>query len=50
MTVTPDEHCTASEDGHCHHWYDCEPCCRCGDDTRDPNCDCELCTAVRTPT
>lgn len=33
--------------GHCGHWYDCEPCCQCGDDTPDPRCDCERCTAVR---
>lgn len=32
---------------HCSHWEDCEPCCRCGDDTPDPHCDCERCTAVR---
>lgn len=34
--------------GHCGHWSDCEPCCRCGDDTRDPRCDCEKCAAART--
>jgi hypothetical protein len=32
---------------HCSHWSDCEPCCRCGDDTPDPNCDCPRCTYVR---
>lgn len=32
---------------HCSHWEDCEPCCRCGDDTPDPSCDCPRCTYVR---
>jgi hypothetical protein len=32
---------------HCSHWSDCEPCCRCGDDTPDPSCDCPRCTYVR---
>lgn len=32
---------------HCPHWYDCEPCHWCGDDTPDPFCDCDRCTAVR---
>ena len=35
------------DEGHCHHWWDCEPCCRCGDDTPDPSCDCPRCTYVR---
>lgn len=28
---------------HCNCWYDtCErPCCRCGDNTKDEDCDCE---------
>lgn len=30
--------------GHCSHWENCEPCCRCGDDTIDPECDCPRCT------
>lgn len=34
--------------GHCSHWYDCEPCHRCGDDTPDPGCDCVRCWAART--
>jgi protein gp37 len=49
---TPSEHCpSAPEDdpGHCGHWYDCEPCHRCGDDTRDPGCDCNTCVAARLP-
>jgi hypothetical protein len=33
---------------HCGHWYDCEPCHRCGDDMRDPGCDCARCWAART--
>ena len=33
---------------HCEHWYDCEPCCRCGDNTPDPICDCDRCTEART--
>jgi hypothetical protein len=32
---------------HCDCWYECEPCCRCGDDTPDASCDCPRCTAVR---
>lgn len=47
----PNETCRVGdpEDGpyHCSHWYDCEPCHRCGDDTVDPGCDCDRCTAVR---
>lgn len=42
------EWCPAADEkdpGHCEHWFDCEPCHRCGDDTRDPNCDCERCDA-----
>lgn len=23
------EECTADSEGHCQHWYDGEPCCRC---------------------
>lgn len=32
---------------HCTHWEDCMPCCRCGDNTPDPGCDCPRCTAVK---
>lgn len=33
---------------HCSHWWDnCEPCCRCGDDTPDPGCDCPRCSGVK---
>lgn len=49
---TPSESCpndTADDRGHCGHWYDCEPCHRCGDDTVDPDCDCDRCTAARPP-
>jgi protein gp37 len=49
---SPSEDCpVAPEDdpGHCGHWYDCEPCHRCGDDTRDPGCDCDTCLAARPP-
>lgn len=35
------------EHAHCECWGECEPCCRCGDDTPDPCCDCERCTAAR---
>jgi hypothetical protein len=48
--IRPSEDCPnapADDLGHCGHWYDCEPCCRCGDDTPDPMCDCPRCTAVR---
>ena len=48
----PSETCpAATEDdpGHCGHWYDCEPCHRCGDDTIDPHCDCDRCSAARPP-
>ena len=41
----PDE---GSNHAHCGHWYECEPCHRCGDDTPDPNCDCDRCTAARS--
>lgn len=47
-----DEHCPnapADDPGHCIHWYECEPCHRCGDDTVDPQCDCDRCTALRCP-
>ena len=30
----------ADDPGHCLHWWDCEPCHRCGDDSDSPNCDC----------
>ena len=40
----PDE---VSNHGHCAHWYECEPCHRCGDDTPDPSCDCPRCTYDR---
>lgn len=46
----PDEHCPSSKDDaelHCEHWYECEPCCWCGDDTPDPRCDCPRCSALR---
>lgn len=46
----PSEICPSAPEGevvHCGHWYECEPCHWCGDDTPDPNCDCERCTAVR---
>lgn len=48
----PSEHCPAAPEndpGHCGHWDDCEPCCRCGDDTIDPECDCQRCSAARPP-
>lgn len=32
---------------HCGHWYDCQPCHRCGDDTVDLTCDCDRCSAAR---
>lgn len=53
--LTPDdpEYCPnapADDPGHCEHWYDCEPCHRCGDDTIDPKCDCPRCTEARQPT
>ena len=35
------------ENAHCGHWYKCEPCHWCGDDTPDPSCDCPRCTAAR---
>lgn len=42
------EWCPAAEDHtHCNHWWDCEPCCRCGNDTPDPSCDCPRCTYER---
>lgn len=44
------EFCPSSKDsrnGHCSCWSDCEPCHWCGDDTPDPLCDCERCTAAR---
>lgn len=50
MRAEPSEFCPnapADDPGHCEHWYDCEPCHRCGDDTIDPNCDCERCTSHR---
>lgn len=25
---------------HCDHWFDCEPCCRCGFDGPGNHCDC----------
>lgn len=38
---------TDDDPGHCMHWWDCEPCCRCGDDADpprgpngEPGCDC----------
>lgn len=39
LTVSISRPC-ASEDDHCTHWWDCEPCCRCGDDTEPESCDC----------
>ena len=48
--VRPSEDCPnapADDPMHCGHWYDCEPCCRCGDDTIDPCCDCPRCTDAR---
>jgi hypothetical protein len=42
----PDEFCPKSKDEvgqHCECWGECEPCCWCGDDTRDPLCDCPKC-------
>lgn len=32
---------------HCACWYECQPCCRCGDDTIDPGCDCDRCSYAR---
>ena len=46
----PKEFCPNAPDddpGHCGHWYECEPCHHCGDDTPDPECDCPRCTYVR---
>ena len=25
---------------HCGHWFDCDPCCRCGFDGGGEDCDC----------
>lgn len=45
------EFCRSGPDGmHCYCWSECEPCHYCGDDTPDPLCDCERCTAVRAGT
>lgn len=38
------------ENAHCGHWYNCEPCHYCGDDTPDLNCDCDRCTYARQAT
>ena len=41
--MTKETACPVREDGqHCEHWYDCEPCCACGDET-DGTCDCDCC-------
>jgi len=32
---------------HCECWWECEPCCRCGDDADSPDCDCPKHTAAR---
>lgn len=38
----------AEDPGHCLHWYDCEPCHRCGSDAGgEDNCDCERHTQAR---
>ena len=44
------EWCSESREAdgeHCQCWSDCDPCCWCGDDTRDVNCDCPKCIAAR---
>lgn len=42
------DYCPGSDSHwHCPCWSDCEPCHYCGDDTPDPMCDCDRCTAVR---
>lgn len=41
--IDVDFDCPNSKDGfgHCPHWDDCDPCCWCGDNTEDLNCDCD---------
>jgi hypothetical protein len=29
VTPAESEECLAHDEGHCQHWYDGEPCCRC---------------------
>ena len=54
MTATLDkdfaeEQCDKGKDGiHCECWYDCYPCCWCGNDTGgEEDCDCDRHTAMR---
>ena len=35
------ENCTKGpDDMHCEHWYDCGPCCFCGNQETGCTCDC----------
>lgn len=42
--------CSEDLDGHCPHWWDCEPCHYCGFDGGGEFCDCERHTLLRGET